>query len=171
MMYVHTQRVSFPPHWAGLGPSLPSLPALFLSEALILLSDSCLAPVGTALYFSLHPLAKVIDPEDQWSNHNMWNFTKVARLANHMTLAGLFHKIYLQVYGKANETLPCPPFRIRTILRLAGNNRERGEVGPITWGLQAVQTDSSLQTPFLRFPQYFFMIYSSTFSSIYYYSS
>lgn len=82
MRYVHTQRVSFPPHWAGLDPSLPSHPALFLSESLILLSDSCLAPVGTALYFSLHPLAKVIDPEDQWSNHNMWNFTKVARLAN-----------------------------------------------------------------------------------------
>lgn len=82
---------------------MPSHPALFLSEALTLLSDSCLAPVGTALYFSLHPLAKVINPEDHGSNHNIWDFTKVARLADHMTLADLFPKICLQVYGEINE--------------------------------------------------------------------
>lgn len=171
MMYVHTQRVCFPPHWVGLGPSVPSHPALFLSEALILLSDSCLAPVGTALYFSLHPLAKVIDPEDHWSNHNMWNFTKVVRLANHLTLAGLFHKIYLQVYGEVNETLPCPPFWIRMILRLAGNNREQGKWDQSHEDYRRYKMIVLCQPLSLDFHNTFSLFILSTFSSVYYYSS
>lgn len=175
-LYVHTQRVSFPPRWVGLGPSVPSHQALFLSEALTLLSDSCLAPMGTALYFSLHPFAKVINPEVHGSNHNIWVFTKVARLADHMTLADLFPKICLQVYGEINES-----HVLSTILNKndTKTSRKQQRKGGQEWGrshedysqYNRLFLDGSLSTPFLYMHNTFTWFILFIFSTIYYYSS